>query len=144
MSDGVVEIRPPGPGDAATIVAGRDEVSRRFLGDGVADPRPTACIVVDGEVVGWVDHENHSAWLEPGEVNVGYGVFPQHRGNGYAARALALLLHHLAVASDHRVATLVIERDNLASLAVARRTGFTRVADREGHPYFKRPLVVDG
>ncbi|HEX2850277.1 MAG TPA: GNAT family N-acetyltransferase [Acidimicrobiales bacterium] len=111
------------------LIAGRDEESRRWLGPGAADPRPTACVVVDGGVVGWVDYDEDREWLAPGEVNVGYQLFPPHRGRGYATRALQLLLHHLATSTDQRTASALIDRGNAASLAVARRAGF--VARRE-------------
>jgi RimJ/RimL family protein N-acetyltransferase len=139
-SDGLVTIRPPEPGDAEVLVAGRDEVSRRFLGPGDEQPRPTACIVVGGQVVGWVDHDVGRSWLRPGEVNVGYHVAAPHRGNGYATRAVQLLLHHLAVDTDHRVATLLISAENERSLALASRARFVPVGDLDGHPYFKRAV----
>jgi RimJ/RimL family protein N-acetyltransferase len=139
-SDGLVTIRPPAPGDAAVLVAGRDEQSRRFLGEGDDEPDPTACVVVRDEIVGWVDFDVDRAWLAPGEVNVGYGVFAAHRGNGYATRAVKLLLHHLAVATAHHTATLLISAENGRSLALARRAGFTSRGDLDGHPYFARPV----
>ncbi|MFP5321420.1 MAG: GNAT family N-acetyltransferase [Acidimicrobiia bacterium] len=121
-------------------MAGRDEESRRFLGEGADDPAPLACIVVDGEVVGWVDFDVERDWLEDGEVNVGYNVFPTHRGNGFASRAVQLLLHHLAVTGAASVATLLIHPDNARSLALAGRAGFTRHGDLDGNPYWKQPV----
>jgi RimJ/RimL family protein N-acetyltransferase len=138
MSDGLVVIRPPDPSDIAILIAGRDDVFHRFLGPGDDEPRPTACIVVDGEVVGWVDFDVDRAWLEPGEVNVGYNVFASHRGKGYASRAVQLLMHHLAVDTDYHTATLLIDPDNERSLALAERVGCDRVDDLDGNPYFKR------
>lgn len=140
MTDGVVTIRAPQPGDAAVLVAGRDDVFHRFLGDGDDEPAPTACIVVDGEVVGWVDYDVERSWLEPGEVNVGYNVFASHRGNGYASRAVELLLQHLADDTAYAVATLLIDPNNERSLALARRCSFTLVGDLDGNPYWKRSV----
>jgi RimJ/RimL family protein N-acetyltransferase len=138
LSDGVVTIRSPQPGEAAILVTGRDDVFHRFLGDGDPDPSPTACIVVEGEIVGWVDYDVERPWLEPGEVNVGYNVFAAHRGKGYASRAVELLLVHLADDTAHTVATLLIDPHNERSLALARRCAFTRVGDLDGNPYWKR------
>ena len=143
-TDGVVVIRPPEEGDAALLVAGRDDVFHRFLGPGDDHPAPTACIVVDGAVVGWVDYDIDRSWLEPGEVNVGYNVVAAHRGKGYASRAVELLLHHLAVDTEYEVATLLIHPENERSLALARRLEFVPHGDLDGNPYFKRALSAAG
>src|SRR5688500_3976602 len=140
VTDGLVVIRPPEPGDAARLIAGRDEEWARWLAPGSDEPDPTACIVVDGEIVGWVDYDLDREWREPGEVNLGYNVFAPHRGRGYASRAVQLLMHHLAVRTAHRTPTMVIAAQNHRSRALADRTGFVRVADLGGNPYFKRPV----
>lgn len=142
LSDGPVTIRPSGPDDAAVLVAGRDEAFHRFLGPGDPSPSPVACIVVDGEVVGWVDHDHDRSWLAPHEVNVGYHVFAEHRGHGYATRAVRLLLEHLALDTDWRTATLLIDAANERSLALAARAGFHRVGDLDGHPYWKLDVAA--
>lgn len=72
-------------------------------------------------------------WTE--EVNIGDHVFPEHRGRGYATRAVGLMLVHLREDTEHRAATLLIHPDNVASLAVAARNGFERVADVEGRTF---------
>lgn len=139
-TDGVVELRPSQPGDVDALVAGRDAEFRRFLGEGSDDPTPTACIIVDRRVVGWVDFDLDRAWLEAGEINIGYNVFADHRGHGYAARAVKLLLHRLAMDTPHTTATLLIHPENRRSLALAERTGFRRRGDLDGNPYWKRPI----
>jgi hypothetical protein len=78
-TDGVVTPRPPRTGDAPILIAGRDEVSRRWLGPESAEPGPTACIVLGGQIVGWVGHNADQDWLSPGEANIGYNVFAPHR-----------------------------------------------------------------
>lgn len=138
ITDGIVAIRRPLDGDAERLIAGRDQEFHRFLGEGSDDPAPTGCIVIDGDVVGWVDFDVDRAWLKEGEVNLGYNVFAEHRGKGYGTRAVKLLLHHLAVTGAASVATLLIDPDNAASLALAERAGFTLHGDLDGNPYWKR------
>jgi len=139
-TDGVITIRPPAPADTGALVAGRDDVSHRFLGAGSADPTPAACVVVDGAVAGWVDWDVDRPWLLPGEVNIGYQIFPEHRGHGYATRGVQLLMHHLALRGAHTVGTLLIHPDNARSLALAGRARFEPHGDLDGNPYFKRAV----
>jgi RimJ/RimL family protein N-acetyltransferase len=106
------------------LVEGRDEEFHRWLGAGAAEPQPTACIEVGGEIVGWVDADTTCDWLGPGEANLGYHVFAPHRGNGYATRAVELILR--ALAAEVTTAVLAIDDGNAPSLAVARRAGFAR------------------
>lgn len=102
MSDGVVAIRSPIDGDQVLLLAGPDAESRRWLGKGDDYPSPTACIVVCGNVVEWVDYGVEREWLAPDQVNVGYQIFPEHRGRGYATRAVRLLIEHLAATKEVR------------------------------------------
>jgi RimJ/RimL family protein N-acetyltransferase len=139
-SDGVVTLRPPGPGDAQLLVAGRDEEFFKWLGPGAETPCPVACVWVDGELVGWVDYDLEHDWLRPGQVNVGYYLFPGARGKGYASRAVELLLRHLSRNTEHTVATLVIQRDNVRSLALAHRLGFVQKGELEGGLFFARDV----
>jgi RimJ/RimL family protein N-acetyltransferase len=129
LSDGTVTIRSPEPGDGDRIVAARDPEFHRWLGPGSAAPRPTACIVVDGEVVGWVDYDRNADWLGTDEVNIGYHLFASARGRSYASRAVRLLLTHLATDTPYRTASLLIDAENHASLRVARSVG-ARAAGR--------------
>lgn len=115
------------------MLAGRDAEAVRWLGPGTPDPAPTAVIQTGGQVVGWVDADAHTDWLRAGEVNLGYAVFPSHRGRGYAAAAVRLLLPDLAARGATR-ALLVIDRRNAASLRVARALG----AHTARHPAERR------
>lgn len=137
---GAVTLRPPRADDTAILIAARDDAFRRWLGPGSDNPCPAACIVVGDQVVGWVDydHDRDHDWLGDSEVNVGYFVFAEHRGNGYAAQAVELLLQHLARDTQYTAATLLIDPENEASLAVASRCGFNRRDDVRGQRYFSR------
>jgi predicted acetyltransferase len=123
VSDGVVTVRRfVAVTDRQAIVERRDDESRRWLGPGSSGPAPTACIDVDGTLVGWIDVDAEPRWLRPGEGNVGYCIFPVHRGHGYAARAVDLLPDILEE-EGLRWALLVIDVANVASLGVARASG---------------------
>ena len=141
-TDGIVTLRAPAPGDVEQLVAGRDEEFFKWFGPGATGPRPVACVWVDDELVGWVDYDRDDDhdWLRPGEVNVGYSLFPAARGKGYASRAVELLLAHLSRDPEHTVATLLIHPENVRSLAVAERLGFVQRGEVNGEPFFTRNL----
>jgi len=141
--NGGVTLRPPLADDAAVLIAARDDAFHRWLGAGSDDPRPTACIVVGEQVVGWVDydHDPDHDWLADAEVNIGYFVSLEYRGNGYATLAVELLLQQLARDTQYTAATLLIDPENEASLAVAARCGFDRQDDVRGQRYFKRSIT---
>jgi RimJ/RimL family protein N-acetyltransferase len=140
MSDGVVTLQPPRAGDAQSLVGGRDEEFFRWLGPGSETPSPVACVWVGDELVGWVDYDLEHDWLEPGEVNVGYYLFPGARRKGYASRAVELLLHHLIRNTDYTLATLVIDPENARSVKLARRLGFAERGEVEKGLYFAREI----
>ena len=142
VSDGVVTLGAPRPGDAERLVEGRDDEFFRWLGPGAETPSPVACVRVGEELVGWVDYDCDSEhdWLEPGEVNVGYYLFPAARGKGYASRAVELLLLHLRRETEHKVATLVIDPENVRSLELARRLRFEERSEIEKGLFFARKV----
>jgi RimJ/RimL family protein N-acetyltransferase len=137
-TDGVVTIEPPRRGDARLLAEGRDEEFFRWFGPGAENPDPVACVRVDDELVGWVDYDGRRDWLQPGEVNVGYYLFPSARGKGFALRAVELLLLHLSRDTHHTVATLLIHPENEQSLRLARRLGFVERGEVEGERFFAR------
>jgi RimJ/RimL family protein N-acetyltransferase len=140
---GAVTLRPPRADDTAVLIAARDDAFHRWLGAGSDNPSPTACIVVGEQVVGWVDydHDADHDWLGDVEVNIGYFVSREYRDNGYATQAVELLLQQLARDTQYTAATLLIDPENEASLAVAARCGFDRQDDVRGQRYFKRPIT---
>lgn len=139
-SDGVVSLKAPRPEDSRLLVEERDYEFFRWLGPGTESPQPVACIWVGDEIVGWVDYDADRAWLQPGEVNVGYCLFPGARRKGYATRAVELLLLHLKRDSEYARATLLIDPENKKSLAVARRLGFEEAGEVDGELFFTRHL----
>jgi RimJ/RimL family protein N-acetyltransferase len=140
LTDGVVTLQPPSPGDAQLLVEGRDAEFFRWLGPGAETPNPVACVWVGDELVGWVDYDLEHDWLRPGEVNVGYYLFPAARGKGYASRAVELLLRHLSRDTEHTVATLVIDPENARSLALAGRLRFVEKGELDGQLFFARDV----
>jgi RimJ/RimL family protein N-acetyltransferase len=142
LTDGVVTLRSPRRRDLELLAAGRDEEFFKWLG--AESPNPVACIWADDELVGWVDYDVGRDWLRPGEVNVGYYLFPAARGKGYASRAVELLLLHLARDTEHTSATLLIHPDNVNSLRLARRLGFEPKGEVEGEAFFVRELTPFG
>ena len=122
------------------LVEGRDDEFFRWLGPGAEIPSPVACVWVGDELVGWVDYDVERDWLKPGEVNVGYYLFPAARGKGYASRAVELLLLHLGNETEHEVATLLIDPENARSLRLARRLGFEARGEVDGELFFAREV----
>lgn len=136
ISDGDLSLRAFEPEDEAALLAGRDDEWARWFGPGHTRPRPTACIVVAEQVVGWVDADPDLAGLRPGETNLGYNVFPPHRGLGHATRAVQLMLRRLAAEGVHTTAILRINELNRASRRVAVKAGFARIGEiADSHVY---------
>ncbi|MGS2648599.1 GNAT family N-acetyltransferase [Streptosporangium sp. G12] len=76
----------------------------------------------DGKAVGGIGFKGQP---DDGCVEVGYGLAPSARGNGYAAEALLALLN---VAAEHGLSRVVADTtgDNVASQRTLERAGFRR------------------
>jgi ribosomal protein S18 acetylase RimI-like enzyme len=59
-----------------------------------------------------------------GSVEIGYGVSPAHRGNGYGTAMIKHLLRHAAVSGQVREVVALVAPDNAASAQVVSRAGF--------------------
>ncbi|MCU1501075.1 MAG: GCN5-related protein N-acetyltransferase [Ilumatobacteraceae bacterium] len=127
--DGLVTLRPFASGDRQLIVDEHDAECERWLGPSSPDPSPTACIEVNGQVVGWIDADSSPEWLHCGEANIGYSIFPTHRGKGYATRAVRVLAAELDEPGLRR-GLLVIDRHNHASVRVAQAAGAQFIPSR--------------
>jgi len=68
---------------------------------------------------------NLARLINPGEVNVSYGIFPQWRRKGLAVRAIDLMDQYLRTATEVRQIVLRIFPENTASLKLAEKAGFT-------------------
>lgn len=79
----------------------------------------------DGQAIGGIGFKGSP---ERGSVEIGYGLAPSVRGNGYAAEAVAALL---TVATRHGLDRVVAttDRANIASQKTLERAGFTRRRD---------------
>jgi RimJ/RimL family protein N-acetyltransferase len=85
---------------------------------------------LDGRLAGYVDGDpDNRDGLIAGDVNVSYAVHPWARGRAVAVKAVRLICAF--VRANHvggRVAVRV-DPDNIASVRVARKSGFTYVRD---------------
>ncbi|MFG1945488.1 GNAT family N-acetyltransferase [Nonomuraea sp. NPDC048826] len=77
----------------------------------------------DGLIVGAISLFK-TAW-GAGTTEVGYGVHPLHRGRGFATEAVRGLVAHVFAETTLRRVDLTANLDNLPSLSVARKAGFT-------------------
>ncbi|MEH0931332.1 GNAT family N-acetyltransferase [Micromonospora sp. CPCC 205558] len=83
--------------------------------------------VADGKAIGGIGFKGQP---DNGRIEVGYGLAPSARGNGYAAEALAVLL---SLATDHGLSCVVAETtdDNVASRRTLERAGFRHVGSND-------------
>ena len=94
--------------------------------------------VSDGRAIGGIGFK---AAPEDGSVEIGYGLAPSARGNGYAAEAAAALL---TVAAGHGVRRVLADTDeaNVASQRTLERAGYTR-RRTDGDAYSYEATVDD-
>jgi len=118
----------PQQGDIMSVTA----FLRRTADDG--EQRPFGFYRIsrasDGAAIGGLGFKGKP---EDGRVEIGYGLAPSARGNGYAAEAVTALL---VVATGHGVDRVVAATDpaNTASQRTLERAGFTRQGN-EGDQY---------
>jgi RimJ/RimL family protein N-acetyltransferase len=67
---------------------------------------------------------------EEGRVEIGYGIVPSHRGQGYAREAIAALTDWAFATGEARVCVASVSPRNAASLALVRSIGFRQVGEQ--------------
>jgi ribosomal-protein-alanine N-acetyltransferase len=63
-------------------------------------------------------------------VELGYAIFPDHRGRGYAREAAHALIDWARTTQGIRAFRACVAPDNAASLAIVRRLGFAETGER--------------
>jgi RimJ/RimL family protein N-acetyltransferase len=98
------------------------------------DANAKETIVLDGEVAGHV-----LTYDQAGELEVTYWIDPEHWGHGIATRALADFL------TRHPVRPLFarVAKDNLGSLRVLHKCGFTIYGEDSGFSNARRETVEE-
>jgi RimJ/RimL family protein N-acetyltransferase len=144
LTDGVIFLRPLTAEDAVEHLAGEDEEMARWLSGGrstlanaekaifnwqhnwqTGGPRRAFGVFdcATNRLVGFVE-VNLARIVEPGQVNVSYGVFRQWRRQGMAVRTINLMDQYLRTATEARQIVLRIAPANVASLKFAEKAGF--------------------
>lgn len=146
LTDGVIRLRCLTLADAAGQVAGEDADWIRWFSGGPGSIEGVSrwiqknrdewinggsrlnwavLKVSSGELVGNVEANLAQEWLEAGEVNISYGVFARHRGQGIALRAVDLVCQWLARdRADALVAVIQVEPENVHSMQIPRTSNF--------------------
>jgi RimJ/RimL family protein N-acetyltransferase len=141
LTDGVILLRPLCAEDASEHLAGEDDDIAKWLSGGRSTLTTVRSYILRCEenwrsngprrafgifdccssrLVGCIE-ANLARLLEPGQVNVSYGVFPKWRGKGVAVRALHLMSAYLRTFTDVHRMILRIAPENVASLKVAEK-----------------------
>lgn len=153
-----IELRPLTAADAEAHCAGEDELTVRWLTGGYGDVEGTIQyfewlaanaaagagkrgfgIWKSGRLAGYVDFTpDLDDGLEPDDVALSYCVHPWARGQGLAVDAVRLICDVLRADRIGTRAAIRVEPENLASVRVAQKSGFTYVRDfpsnRDTHP----------
>jgi RimJ/RimL family protein N-acetyltransferase len=142
LTDGVVTLDSYQLADVEAHLAGDDIENQKWLNDSRASSVETVTRSICDWRHDWQTDAPRRAWAirDPasrtllggcelrikddavGELS--YWVFPQHRGHGYAARAVQLVVAHAFSQLGIERAEIHYEVDNAASRGVARRAGF--------------------
>jgi RimJ/RimL family protein N-acetyltransferase len=145
LTDGVIFLRPLNPEDAADHLAGEDNEMAKWVSGGRSTLATAEAFIRNNQeswqsggprrafgvfdcasnrLSGFIE-VNLARIVEPGQVSFSYGVFPQWRRQGLALRAINLMDEYLRTATDARQIVLRIVPENITSLKLAEKAGFT-------------------
>jgi RimJ/RimL family protein N-acetyltransferase len=145
LTDGTIFLGPLTAEDAADHLAGEDDEMAKWVSGGHSTPATVAAFIENsqhnwrsagprrafgvfdcatGRLIGFIE-ANLALPLDPGQVNVSYGIFLEWRGQGLALRAIDLMDEYLRTATDARQMVLRIAPANTASIKLAEKGGFT-------------------
>ncbi|MGB5105067.1 MAG: GNAT family N-acetyltransferase [Steroidobacteraceae bacterium] len=110
---------------------------RRFVLNNLRSGAPAFVAQDDGRVVGWCDVIRKLRPTTSHSGVLGMGVAASHRGRGIGGRLIATTLETALARGLTRI-ELTVRTDNLAAIALYRRSGF----ETEGQ--LRRYLLVDG
>jgi len=153
LTDGVITLRPPGPGDEDAIYAAcQDPEIQRWTGvpspylrehssgylERVAAEREAgtslAFLAVDEEGALLGNFSVMELDRRPGYGEIGYWVAKDARGKGVATRAVVLLRDYAASELGLELIELIIHEGNTLSKRVAERTGFLDIGEKRIAP----------
>jgi len=144
LTDGVILLRRQTAEDAADHLAGEDEEMAKWVSGGRSTPTTVEAFIRNNQenwlsggdrrsfgvfdcasnrLIGFIE-VNLARIVEPGQVNVSYGIFPQWRRKGLALRAIDLMAQYLRTATETRQIVLRIAPENTASVRLAEKGGF--------------------
>jgi RimJ/RimL family protein N-acetyltransferase len=144
LTDGVIFLRPLAAEDAADHLAGEDEEMSKWVSGGRSTPATVEAFIrssqenwhsggprrafgvfdcASNRLVGFIEVDL-ARLVEPGQVNVSYGVFRQWRRQGLALRAIDLMDEYLRTATEAQM-VFRIAPANTASLKLAEKASFT-------------------
>lgn len=148
LSDGVVILRPFEVDDIDPHVSGEDdemrlwfgqpgpstldgmvEIVERWRGEREAGTRLMFAVHHEGQTVGWVE-----ARPRRDVASLSWGIYARHRGQGYATRAVRLLVDHAFADLGVRRVEAEVDPRNVASQRVATRSGLRREGLRRVEP----------
>lgn len=145
FTDGLIFLRPLTPPDAEDHLAGEDDDMAKWLSGGHSTLETVQAFIERNQeswrtggarrafgvfdcgtarLIGSAEVNLAAPGLDPGQVNVSYGIFPKWRGRGLVLRAIELIGEYLRTATDARQMVLQIAPANAASLRVAEKAGF--------------------